>query len=113
MIGIQESEFLYSHQDNPSSPSICNEGTLSKKRWIFGYKLHMVSGIDSVIVPLLADVTTANLSDKPVYLDHLMPSLPPSSIPNSNSLSPAILKKIHYKVADLVYDDQSLDLLRN
>ena len=33
------------------------------KGWIFGYKLHMVSSTDSsIIVPLSADVTTANVS---------------------------------------------------
>ncbi len=35
--------------------------------WIFGYKLHMVSNIDSVVVPLSADVTTANVPDNQVY----------------------------------------------
>jgi hypothetical protein len=36
------------------------------KGWVFGYKLHLVSSTDSLIVPLSADVTTANVSDKPV-----------------------------------------------
>ena len=35
--------------------------------WIFGYKLHMVSSIDSVVVPLSDDVTTANVPDNQVY----------------------------------------------
>ena len=41
------------------------------KGWVFGYKLHMVSSTDSssTVVPLSADVTTANVSDKPVYPD--------------------------------------------
>jgi Transposase DDE domain len=41
------------------------------KGWIFGYKLHVVSSTDSssIIVPLVADITTANVSDKPVYPD--------------------------------------------
>ena len=39
------------------------------KGWIFGYKLHLISSAESIIVPLSADVTTANVSDKPVYLD--------------------------------------------
>jgi hypothetical protein len=39
--------------------------------WLFGYKLHMISSTDpsSTIVPLSADVTKANISDKPVYPD--------------------------------------------
>ena len=37
--------------------------------WIFGYKLHMVSSTDSLIVPLAADVTTANIPDNQVYPD--------------------------------------------
>ena len=35
--------------------------------WIFGYKLHMVSSIDSGAVPLSDDVTTANVPDNQVY----------------------------------------------
>ncbi|CAN5759065.1 hypothetical protein BH23THE1_BH23THE1_21830 [soil metagenome] len=57
----------------------------------------MVSSIDSVIVPLSADVTTANnVSDKPVYPDVI------------SNLSHEILKRIHYTVADPGYDDQKL-----
>ncbi len=37
------------------------------KGWICGYKLHMVSSIDSVVVPLSADVTTANVLYNQVY----------------------------------------------
>ena len=49
-------------------------GRSRTKGWIFGYKLHMVCSTDPVIVPLSADVTTANVSDKPVYKDLLIPS---------------------------------------
>jgi len=37
--------------------------------WVFGYKLHVVSSTDpsSTIISLSADVTTANVSDNPVY----------------------------------------------
>jgi Transposase DDE domain len=66
------------------------------KGWIFGYKLHIVSSTDPLIVPLSADVTTANESDKPVYPDLI------------SYLSPEILKKIHYMVADPGYDGQEL-----
>lgn len=65
--------------------------------WVFGYKLHMISSTDSsLIVPLTAEVTTANVSDKPVYPD-LTSCLPSETI-----------KKIHYMVADPGYDDQKL-----
>jgi hypothetical protein len=67
--------------------------------WIFGYKLHMVSSTDSIVVPLTADVTTANIPDNQVYAD--LTSSP-------NNLSPKTIKKIHYMVADPGYDDQSL-----
>ena len=68
------------------------------KEWIFGYKLHMICSTDpsSAIVPLSADVTTANVSDKPVYPDCI------------SYLSPEILKKIHFMVADPGYDDKNL-----
>ena len=66
------------------------------KGWIFGYKLHIVSSTDSLLVPLSADVTTANESDKPVYPDLI------------SYLSSEILKKIYFMVADPGYDDQEL-----
>lgn len=66
------------------------------KGWIFGYKLHLISSTESIIVPLSADVTTANLSDKPVYPDMV------------SGLHSETLKKIHYMVADPGYDDQKL-----
>jgi len=42
------------------------KGYSHTKGWIFGYKLHLISSTESIIVPLSADVTTANVSDKPV-----------------------------------------------
>ena len=69
------------------------------KRWIFGYKLHIVSSTGSpVIVPLAADVTTANIPDNQVYPE----------LTSSTGLSPEIIKKVHFMVADPGYDDQSL-----
>ena len=81
--------------------------------WIFGYKLHMVCSTDSsVVVPLTADVTTANIPDNQVY-----PGLTSSSSSSSSSsftLSSEAIKKIHFMVADPGYDDQSLyDLSRS
>ncbi len=67
--------------------------------WIFGYKLHIVSSTHSIVVPLTADVTTANIPDNQVY---------PDLTSSPNNLSPKTIKKIHYMVADPGYDDQSL-----
>ena len=68
------------------------------KGWIFGYKLHMVCSTDSssVVVPLSADFTTANVQDNQVY-----PGL-------TSSLPSTTIKKTHYMAADPGYDDQSL-----
>jgi len=62
------------------------------------YKLHLVSSTDSVVVPLTAEVTTANISDNQVYAD----------LTSSSNLFLETMKKIHYVVADPGYDDQSL-----
>ncbi|MDN5845689.1 MAG: transposase [Candidatus Nitrosocosmicus sp.] len=51
---------------------------------------------DSVTVPLSAIVTTANVSDKPIYPDLI------------SCLSSEILRKIHHVVADPGYDDREL-----
>ncbi|CAN5867175.1 hypothetical protein BH23THE1_BH23THE1_10980 [soil metagenome] len=57
----------------------------------------MISCTDSVVIPLVVDVTTVNnVSDKPVYTDLI------------SCLSSETLKKIHYVVADPGYDDQNL-----
>ncbi len=55
------------------------------KGWIFGYKLHMVSKYRSfsTVVPLSADVTTANISDKPVYPDLISSSISKNTKENS------------------------------
>jgi len=68
------------------------------KDWVFGYKLHMVSSTDPscTVVPLSADVTTANVSDKPVYPDVV------------SYLSPETLKEIHYMVADPGFSGKKL-----
>jgi hypothetical protein len=50
----------------------------------------------STIKPLSADVTTANVSDKPVYPDLI------------SYLSPEILKKIHFMVADPGFSGKKL-----
>jgi transposase len=67
------------------------------KEWIFGYKLHMICSTDlPTVVPLSADVTTANVSDKPIY---------PNMV---SSLSHETLKKIHYMVADPGFSGKKL-----
>ena len=55
--------------------------------WIFGYKLHMVSSTNSIIAPLAADVTTANIPDNQVYPELAFFS---SSSSSSSSLSSEI-----------------------
>jgi len=37
------------------------------KGWIFEYKLHLISSTGSIIVPLAADFTTANIPDNQMY----------------------------------------------
>lgn len=73
-------------------------GRSRTKGWLFGYKLHMICSTDpaSRAVPLSADVTTANISDKPAYPELV------------SSLLPETLKKIHYVVADPGFDGQKL-----
>lgn len=45
-------------------------GRSHTKGWVFGYKLHMICNTDlPTIVPLVVDVTAANVSDKPTYPD--------------------------------------------
>ena len=43
------------------------EGFSHTKGWIFGYKLHLISSTGSIIVPLAADFTTANIPDNQMY----------------------------------------------
>jgi len=73
-------------------------GRSRTRGWLFGYKLHMICSTEpsSTIVPLSADVTTANVSDKPVYPDVVA------------YLSPKILWKIHLMIADPGYDGKKL-----
>jgi transposase len=73
-------------------------GRSRTKGWLFGYKLHMICSTDptSRVVPLSADVITANISDKPAYPELV------------SSLLPETLKKIHYVVADPGFDGQKL-----
>ncbi len=38
------------------------------KGWMFGYKLHLTSTTGDLIIPLTADVTTANVQDNQMYV---------------------------------------------
>jgi hypothetical protein len=66
------------------------------KGWIFGYKLHMVASTCSIIVPLSADFTTANIPDNQMY------SILTASLPVT------ITERILYMSADPGYDDHGL-----
>ena len=60
--------------------------------WIFGYKLHLISSTGSLIVPLSADFTQANVYDNQMY-------------PVITSLLP---QGVRYVAADCGYDDHKL-----
>ncbi|HET7390654.1 MAG TPA: transposase, partial [Nitrososphaeraceae archaeon] len=62
------------------------------KKWIFGYKLHITSSTGSLIVPLSADFTQADVQDNQMY-----PAIT-SSLPQG----------IRYMAADCGYDDHKL-----
>src|SRR6476661_1823538 len=72
------------------------------KGWIFGYKLHLISSTGSLIVPLSADFTTANVQDNQMYNPMISSSPPPS--PSSSSLSPETC----FMIGDSGYDDHKL-----
>ncbi len=61
------------------------------KGWIFGYKLHITASTGSLIVPLSADFTRANVQDNQIY-----PTIT-SSLPQG----------VHYMAADSGYDDRN------
>lgn len=62
------------------------------KQWIFGYKLHITSSTGSLIIPLSADFTQADVQDNQMY-------------PVITSLLP---NEVRYAAADLGYDDHKL-----
>ena len=62
------------------------------KQWIFGYKLHITSSTGSLIVPLSADITRADIQDNQIY-----PTIT-SSLPQG----------VRYMAADSGYDDHKL-----
>ena len=62
------------------------------KGWIFGYKLHITASTGSLIIPLSADFTRANVQDNQIY-------------PKITSPLP---QGVHYMAADSGYDDHKL-----
>ena len=66
------------------------------KGWVFGYKLHLTSTTGNLVVPLTADVTTANVQDNQMYV-----SLTSSSLVFS-------LPSLRHMAADPGYDDRKL-----
>ena len=75
------------------------------KGWIFGYKLHVISSTGSLIIPLSADFTTANVQDNQMYNPMISSSsLPPPPSPSSSSLSPETC----FMIGDSGYDDHKL-----
>jgi hypothetical protein len=65
------------------------------KGWVFGYKLHLISSTGSVVIPLRADFTTANVPDNVVYTPMI-------------STSDCIFDDTFYIIGDSGYDDQKL-----
>ncbi len=68
----------------------------TKKEWIFGYKLHLTCTTGDLIVPLIADVTTANIQDNQMY------------VPLTSSSVVFFLPLTCYMIADPGYDDKRL-----
>jgi hypothetical protein len=67
------------------------------KGWVFGYKLHLTSTTaGDLVVPLTADVTTANVPDNKMYVTLISSPLVFS------------LPTLRYMVADPGYDDKEL-----
>jgi hypothetical protein len=67
-------------------------GYSKTKGWVFGYKLHLASSAGSLVVPLSADFTTANIPDNKMY----------------ESITSSIPEGIRYVAADEGYDDHEL-----
>jgi hypothetical protein len=70
-------------------------GYSHSKGWVFGYKQRLTSTTGDLIVPLTADVTTANVQDNQMYV----------SLTSSYIFS---LLLTYYMVADPGYDDKKL-----
>ena len=67
------------------------------KGWTLGYKLHLTCTTGKIVVPLTADVTTANVQDNQMYVPL-----------TSSSSSVFSLPSVLYMIADSGYDDKNL-----
>ena len=76
------------------------------KQWIFGYKLHITASTGSLIIPLSADFTTANLQDNQMYNPMISSSSPSSS--SSSSSSSSLSPETCFMIGDSGYDDHKL-----
>ncbi|HEY6534394.1 MAG TPA: transposase, partial [Candidatus Nitrosocosmicus sp.] len=84
----------------------CTRSYSHTKGWIFGYKLHLTcTTTGKIIVPLTADVTTANVQNNQLYVSLTSHS---SSSSSSSSSSLFSLSSTLYMVADPGYDDKNL-----
>jgi len=81
----------------PGIDTYARWGYSHTKGWIFGYKLHLTCSTGKIVVPLTADVTTANVPDNRMYI-------PLTSSPLSVFSLPYVL----YMIADPGYDDKNL-----
>src|SRR3954451_9638016 len=75
------------------------------KGWVFGYKLHITSTTGELVIPLTADVTTANVPDNRMYVSLTSPS--------SSSSSVFSLPSALYMVADPGYDKNLYEYSKN
>ena len=62
------------------------------KGWMFGYKMHIACSTGSLILPLSADLTTANISDNNLY----------------ESITASLPEGVKYILGDEGYDDHEL-----
>ena len=62
------------------------------KGWMFGYKMHIACSTGSLILPLSADLTTANISDNNLY----------------ESITASLPEGVRYILGDEGYDDHEL-----
>jgi hypothetical protein len=63
--------------------------------WVYGWKLHLVSTVASVWIPLAAELTPANAADNEVA-SRLLPELPPAVgflLGDTNSNDPALRER--------------------
>ena len=67
-------------------------GKSRTKGWVFGYKLHLTCSTGSLIVPLSADFTTANVQDNQMY----------------GRITSSSVRGVRYVTADEGYDDKDL-----